>query len=129
VYAPEIVARAILYCAEHPKRDVFVGAASKVISSSNAHMPRMLDQFMNASMWRQQKSKLDKIPGRRDALHAPDPSQTLRERQGMTGRSVREISVYTAATLNKKPLAAALIGGGALLAAWGLSRRNANRPA
>lgn len=128
VYAPEIVARAILYCAEHPKRDVFVGAASKVISSSNAHMPRILDQFMNASMWRQQKSKLDKIPGRRDALHAPDPSQTLRERQGMTGRSVREISVYTAATLNKKPLAAALIGGGALLAAWGLSRRNADRP-
>lgn len=123
VYAPEIVARAILYCAQHPKRDVFVGAASKVISAGNAHMPRMLDQFMNASMWRQQKSKRDKVPGRRDALHAPDPTQTLRERQGMTGRSVREISVYTAASLNKKPLAAALLGGGALLAAWGFARR------
>ncbi|MDB5747778.1 MAG: short-chain dehydrogenase [Massilia sp.] len=129
VYAPEIVARAILHCAQHPKRDVFVGGASKMISSSNATMPRMLDHFMNASMYRLQKSKADKMPGRRDALHAPDPTQTLRERQGMTERSVRETSVYTAVSLNKKPLAAALLGGGALLAAWGLARRNGARTA
>jgi hypothetical protein len=127
VYAPEIVAKAILYCAQHPKRDIFVGGASKVISSSSAAMPRMLDHFMNATMWRQQKSKVDKAPGRRDALHAPDTTQTLRERQGMTERTVRETSVYTAVSLHKKPLAAALLGGGALLAAWGLARRNGAR--
>lgn len=129
VYAPEIVARAILYCAQYPKRDIYVGGASKMISAGNAHMPRMLDHFMNATMWRQQKTKQDHVPGRRDALHAPDTTQTLRERQGMTGRSVREISVYTAASLHKKPLAAALLGGGALLAAWGLSRRSGSRSA
>jgi short-subunit dehydrogenase len=127
VYAPEIVAKAILYCAQHPKRDVFVGGASKVVSSSSAAMPRALDHFMNATMWRQQKSKVDKAPGRRDALHAPDTTHTLRERQGMTERTVRETSVYTAVSLHKKPLAAALLGGGALLAAWGLARRNGAR--
>lgn len=124
VYAPEIVARAILHCAQHPKRDIFVGGASKIVSSSNAYMPRALDHFMNAAMWSQQKSKQDKVPGRRDALHAPDPTQTLRERQGMTERTVRETSVYTAVSMNKKPLVTALLGGGALLAAWSLSRRN-----
>ena len=127
VYAPEIVAKAILYCARHPKRDIFVGGASKLVSSGSTRMPRMLDHFMNASMWRLQKSKQDKLPGRRDALHAPDPSQTLREREGMTERSVKESSVYTAVSLRSKPLATALLGGGALLAAWGLSRRNVAR--
>ena len=129
VYTPDIVAGAILHCARHPKRDVFVGSAAKIISSSNAHMPRVLDHVMNASMWRLQKSKADKMPGRRDALHAPDPTQTLRERQGMTERSVRETSAYTAVSLNKKPLAAALLGGGALLAAWGMARRKGARTA
>ncbi|MFC5459191.1 SDR family oxidoreductase [Massilia niabensis] len=127
VYAPEIAAKAILHAAQHPKRDIFVGAASKIVSSSNAYMPRVLDHVLNASMWRLQKSKVDKVPGRRDALHAPDPTQTLRERQGMPERTVRETSVYTAVSLNKKPLAAALLGGGALLAAWGLARRNGAR--
>jgi short-subunit dehydrogenase len=32
VYAPEVVARAILHCAETPERDVFVGAGGKGIS-------------------------------------------------------------------------------------------------
>ncbi|QNA88545.1 SDR family oxidoreductase [Massilia sp. Dwa41.01b] len=122
VYAPEVVAKAILYCAQHPKRDIFVGGASKMISAGNAYMPRMLDKFMNASMWRQQKSKFDKLPGRPDALHAPDPAQTLRERQGMTERHVFERSAYTATALRSKPLMAILLGGGALLAAWGLAR-------
>lgn len=127
VYAPEIVAHAILHAAQHPKRDIYVGAASKFISSGNAYMPRVLDHVMNASMWRLQKSKADRIPGRRDALHAPDTTQTLRERQGMTERTVRETSVYTAVSLHKKPLAAALLGGGAMLAAWGLARRHGTR--
>jgi len=129
VYAPDVVARAILYCAQHPKRDIFVGGASKMISAGSAHMPRLLDKFMNASMWRQQQSTLDKAPGRRDALHAPDPTQTLRERQGMSERHVFERSAYTATALRSKPLMAALLGAGALLAAWGLARPGAGRPA
>lgn len=128
VYAPEIVARAILHCAQHPKRDIYVGGASKLVSVTHDRMPRVLDQLMNATMWRQQKSKQDKAPGRRDALHAPDPTQTLRERQGMTERTVRESSVYTSVSLHKKPLMTALLGGGALLAAWGLARRHPTRP-
>ncbi|MCC2963167.1 SDR family oxidoreductase [Massilia sp. IC2-278] len=127
VYAPEIVAKAILYCAQHPKRDIFVGGASKLVSSGAAHMPRLLDKYMNASMFKQQKSKYDKQPGRTDALHAPDPTQALRERQGMTERHVAESSAYTALALRSKPVTTALLAGGALFgalfAARGISRR------
>jgi hypothetical protein len=33
VYAPELVAKSILYAAQHPKRDVFVGGAAKALSA------------------------------------------------------------------------------------------------
>ena len=36
VYAPEEVAHAVLFAAEHPKRDIFVGGGSKLVSSMNA---------------------------------------------------------------------------------------------
>ncbi len=122
IYAPEIVAESILYAAQHPRRDVFVGSMSKLISVGSVTMPRMLDRYMRALMFRQQKSDAPAAPGRRDALHAPDPSQELRQRQGMQGR-VHERCPYTAVSLRAKPLTAALLGGGALFAAWGLSRR------
>jgi hypothetical protein len=87
-------------------------------------MPGALDRFMKALLFRQQQSNVPSAPGRRDALHAPDDTHELRERQGMAAR-VRERSPYTALTLRSRPMMAALLGGGALFAAWGLSRRAA----
>jgi short-subunit dehydrogenase len=122
VYAPEVVAESILYAAQHSKRDVFVGSAAKVMSVGGFTMPRMLDRYMRAAMFRQQQSSADSAPGRRDALHAPDQDHELRERQGVSD-SVVEHCTYTAVTLRSKPLMTALLGGGALVAAWGLTRR------
>jgi short-subunit dehydrogenase len=122
VYAPELVAESILYAAQHPKRDVFVGGAAKAMSVGGFAMPRVIDRYMRASMFRQQQSSADSMPGRRDALHAPDQSDELRQRQGMSGR-VLDRSPYTALTMRTKPLAAVLLGSGALFAAWGLARR------
>ena len=122
VYAPDIVARAILHCASHPKREMFVGGAAKLVSSGHAHMPRLLNRYIRATMFSQQKSKADKLPGRPDALHAPDPSNALRERQGMTEHKVKESSAYTNLSLNSRPLMTALLGGGALFAAWKLAQ-------
>jgi short-subunit dehydrogenase len=122
IYAPELVAEAILHAAQHPKRDVFVGGAAKMISVGGWTMPRVLDYYMRGTMFRQQKSDVDSAPGRRDALYAPDPSQELRQRKGMR-RHVAEHSPYTAATLRPNRLLTAVLGGGALFAAWGLTRR------
>ncbi len=112
IYAPELVAEAILYAARHPKRDIYVGGLSRLAAVGEFTMPRS---------FRQQQSGQHSAPGRRDALHAPDQSSELRQRQGMG--AVHEHSPYTALALRSKPLAAAVLGGGALFAAWGLSRR------
>ena len=128
IYAPEIVANAILYAAQHPKRDVFVGGAAKAISSSGFATPRVMDKFMNASMFKQQKSDLPSSPKRRDALYESDPRNELRQRQGMPGH-VAESSAYTAVTLRSHKIAPVLLGLGGLLAAWTLARRPALRKA
>ena len=122
VYAPELVADAILYAAQHPKRDVFVGGAAKMNSSGARFLPRAFDKFVTATMFSNQKMDIPSDPGRRDALHKPDHTRELRERQGSPHR-VHERSPYTAAQLRSKQITTALLGGGALLAAFALSRR------
>jgi short-subunit dehydrogenase len=122
VYAPELAANAILYCAEHPKREIFVGGASKMMSAASYHMPRTYDRIARMLMFRMQKTDRPRTPGRSDALHACDPRTELRQRGGVSPR-VMERSAYTAASLRFTPLARALIGGGVLFAAWSLSRR------
>ena len=122
LYAPEVVADAILYCAEHPKRDVFAGGASKMISAGSKLMPGLFDRWMNASMFDQQQSDRPSLPGRRDALYKSDPSTELRQRQGMP-ENVHERSLYTKVSLRSSPVTTALVAGGALLAAFSLSRR------
>jgi len=124
VYAPEIVADAILYAAQHPKRDVFVGGAAKFNSTGARLLPRVFDKYLQATMFKNQKLDIDTDPSRRDALHKPDYTRELRERQG-SPHHVIEHSEYTSAALRSKYIATALLGGGALLAAFVLTRRTA----
>jgi short-subunit dehydrogenase len=122
VYAPEVVADAILYAAQHTKRDIFVGGKSKAVSLGSVTMPRTLDRFMRALMFKQQQTDMPSPAGRRDALYGPDSSHELRERQGMRPR-IHERAPYTSLSMRASPLMTALVGGGALFAAWGLRKR------
>ncbi|MGV7209428.1 SDR family oxidoreductase [Oxalobacteraceae bacterium A2-2] len=125
LYAPELVADAILRAAEHPQRDIYVGGASRMISLEGALMPRALDKFMNLLMFRQQQKKdQPSAPGRRDALYQPN-GQELRQREGNRYSKVHERSAYTWMATRGKPLGVSLLVGGALLAAWKLSTRAA----
>jgi short-subunit dehydrogenase len=126
VYAPELVAKSILYAAQHPKRDVFVGGAAKAFSVGNFAMPSVLDRVMRATMFRQQQTDIPSSPNRRDALHAPNPQHELRERQGISAHVV-ETCPYTALSLRKGKVVGVLLGAGALFAAWKLAGRPATR--
>ena len=126
VYAPELVAKSILYAAQHPKRDVFVGGAAKAFSVGHFAMPSMVDRMMRATMFKQQQTDIPSAPNRRDALHAPNPQHELRERQGISGHVV-ETCPYTALSLRKGKVVGVLLGAGALFAAWKLAGRPATR--
>jgi short-subunit dehydrogenase len=122
IYAPELVAKSILYSAQNPKRDVFVGGAAKANALGNATVPGLVDRIMRATMFKAQQAAIPSAPNRKDALHAPNPHHELRERQGLS-TSVKESSPYTALSLRKGKVVGALLGAGALFAAYKMARR------
>lgn len=73
VYHPDIAANAILECAERGKRDVYVGGASKIVSTLEHIAPRFVDYFVEALMIKEQK-KGTYVPHSRDnegLMHHP----------------------------------------------------------
>ncbi|MBD0372042.1 MAG: SDR family oxidoreductase [Pyrinomonadaceae bacterium] len=115
VYAPEVVAEAILYCAENPERDVFAGGGGKAISMSGHYAPRMTDKVMEWSMFEMQKS--DEPPTRAiDDNGLYKASGELRERGRYNG-PIFERSVYTKASLHPFITGAIIAGAGIALAA------------
>jgi short-subunit dehydrogenase len=97
VYAPEPVARAILECAERPRRDVIVGGGGRMITALGALAPRLTARYMEKAMFRAQQSDLPAGPEREDSLYSPPP-ENGRERGDYPGHVARS-SAYTRAAL------------------------------
>ena len=127
LYDPSVVAKAILFAAANPRRDIYVGSASKVTSSLAHRAPALLDKIMASVMYRQQRTDVPNgEPG--GALHKSRHKPML---SASTDRTVRQHSAYTTLTTSgQKPalaggaLAAVLLVAGTLL--W--KRSGANRP-
>ncbi|WP_198119239.1 SDR family oxidoreductase [Massilia rhizosphaerae] len=120
-YAPELVAQAIVHAAQVPERDLYVGSHAKLTSMAGYLMPRAVDRFMTRTMFGRQQSDQPNSSVRRDALHTPDAAYELRQRNDSDHRVV-ERSPYTAFEMRSVPAKTMLLGG-ALLAAWALTRR------
>jgi short-subunit dehydrogenase len=60
IYPPEAVADAIVYAADHPRREIFVGAMGKLMSLAQRLCPELVDAYMlqRDEMFRQQFSVL-----------------------------------------------------------------------
>jgi short-subunit dehydrogenase len=123
VYRPETVARAILYCAQHPRRSVTVGGGGRVNAMMGILAPRLTDRYMERSMFDGQKKDEPAIPGRRDTLYQP-PLENGRQHGDYQGYVMRT-SAYTRAALNPSGTLLGLAAVGALsaLMAAGVRRR------
>ena len=114
VYAPEVVARAILHCAEKPERNVHVGGSGKVFSASEKFAPRLFDLMKEATGFVGQRT--DTPAADTDTLYRPRPHDG-QVRGRYPGRVLRR-SAYTEARLNrgKALLGLAVLGAGLLVA-------------
>jgi short-subunit dehydrogenase len=117
VYAPHLVAEAILHCAQHPEREMVIGGGGKILSVAGERAPRLTDKVMEKSMFDLQST--DKPPGPRSDHGLYQASSNLEERGGYEGH-VSESSVYTKAAMH--PLATVAIALGATAALAGLWR-------
>jgi NAD(P)-dependent dehydrogenase (short-subunit alcohol dehydrogenase family) len=55
LYAPELVAEAIIYCSENPQRDFYVGEMAKLHSTAASIAPRLTDTYLETSIDSMQK--------------------------------------------------------------------------
>ncbi|HET9024046.1 MAG TPA: SDR family oxidoreductase [Burkholderiaceae bacterium] len=107
VYAPEVAASAILYAAQRPRRDVYVGGAAKFASASSRFAPRTTDWLLRKTMfWMQRTDRPARNEGG-DGLY--EGAGNLRERNGSKMR-VHEWSAYTQAAIHPRVTAAIMLG-------------------
>ncbi|MDQ6618409.1 MAG: SDR family oxidoreductase [Pseudomonadota bacterium] len=107
VYAPEVVAEAILHAAQHPERDVYCGGAARVMAAFGHWAPRLMDRYMQATMFGQQQ--------RGPRLRAPDEHSLYVSRADGRARRgdpahVSETSVYTRMVTTQRSAALAALG-------------------
>ncbi len=108
VYAPEVVANAILRAAEHPVRDITIGGGGRFITAMGSAMPRLTDFYMERAMFSAQRSNVP-TEGRPGNLYDSAGDEGM-ERGGYQGHVMRS-SVYTQAALSPgKALLAAGLG-------------------
>jgi len=125
VYAPETVAETVLYCAENPVRDVFVGSAAKANSLLGKFAPRITDKIMETTMMGQTRSSEPAVPHTLEGLYeSHDPRLNQR---GTYDGHVSESSIYTRASLH--PAITSAVATGAALAlgaglAYSILRKN-----
>ena len=125
VYAPDVVAQAILHCAQHPERDVIVGGGGRALAEAGHHLPHLTDKWMTATMFDVQRSGKPKGADHRDSLHSP--TQDGKERGGYSGH-VAESSVYTRAALHPWLVGLFMAGTGlAVINLWKSRSRDGNR--
>jgi NAD(P)-dependent dehydrogenase (short-subunit alcohol dehydrogenase family) len=122
VYAPDLVAEAILHCAENPERDLYVGGGGRMLVEAGHYAPRLTDKLIKATMFTGQESDRQKPGGRQDSLYGP--SADGEERGGYPGH-VAESSVYTKASVHPLIAGSLLAGlGFAAFAAWRAATAN-----
>jgi NAD(P)-dependent dehydrogenase (short-subunit alcohol dehydrogenase family) len=123
VYAPEVVAEAILHCATHPERDVLVGGGGKLLAAGEKFAPRLFDRMKEMTGFDGQQGD---APARHaDTLHSPRPGDA--QVHGAYPGHVMQSSLYTSARLNRGKatlLGLAVIGAGMALASRNGQPRN-----
>jgi short-subunit dehydrogenase len=120
-YAPDLVAEAILHCAENPKRDFFVGEMAAIHSAIATYAPRLTDKFMEMMAESSQNSGEPAHTNRPDGLY--QSNSNLRER-GSQDRFVLERSIYQQSRLHPYLSGALALGAGLGIAALVASQRS-----
>lgn len=113
VYAPEVVASAILTCCEKRVREVTVGGGGRLTTALSRLAPRTTDLYMERAMFTQQKDH-EGVVDSQDSLYQPkrDGSAT----GPYTGHVMRS-SAYTRAMLSDVTRILPLVAAGLVLAA------------
>jgi NADP-dependent 3-hydroxy acid dehydrogenase YdfG/ferritin-like metal-binding protein YciE len=99
-YTPQVVAKVLLHCAEHPVRHIHIGSGARALAAVGATFPKLTDRFMELTMDEVTEAAPTPPPTPVPPPSALfEPNEPYRER-GDTKRRARNFSVTTAAALH-----------------------------
>jgi short-subunit dehydrogenase len=113
VYAPEVVADAILRSAERRVREITVGGGGRLMAAMGKVTPRTMDKYMEQTMFQQQKDSTGTVISQDSLFEPKEDGHAEGPYQGHVMRS----SMYTNARLSQVTRALPYIAAGAVLAA------------
>ena len=73
IFQPEVAARAIVYAADHDRRELWVGGPTVAAVIGNKIAPGLLDRYLARTAYAAQQTQEPEEPGRPDNLWAPVP--------------------------------------------------------
>jgi NAD(P)-dependent dehydrogenase (short-subunit alcohol dehydrogenase family) len=113
IYQPEVAARAIVWAAEHPRREYWVGYPTVGAIVANTLMPGVLDRYLARTNFQAQQTDMPVDPGRADNLDAPAPG--TQAAHGIFDDEAKDHSVQSALSMHRR-LAVGTASGAALVA-------------
>jgi short-subunit dehydrogenase len=113
VYDPDVVAEAILKCAERPMREITVGGGGRFLTAMGRVAPRTMDRYMERAMFRQQQDP-ERSPDRPDSLFVPARDGLA---HGPYSGHVMKSSAYTTAVMSDVARVLPYVAAGVALAA------------
>jgi NAD(P)-dependent dehydrogenase (short-subunit alcohol dehydrogenase family) len=122
-YQPEVVAKAIVFAATHPRRDIYVGLAARQLDLLERLSPALTDRLLatGGQIFRRQQRRREPDAGQSN-LHRPSDEDSGAVR-GQFGRLALRHSAYTA-TVGRHPH----LGRAAAAAAVAVAVRRLPRP-
>ncbi|RYL93514.1 SDR family NAD(P)-dependent oxidoreductase [Sporolactobacillus sp. THM7-4] len=118
IYPPDAVAEAILYAAQHPVRDMYIGSQAKALAMFSSLFPRLTDKLMEIIMYPTQHSDKPSNSPETSGLH--HPGYGMHER-GTNKGWIRSGSLYVKA--QEHPAVSRAIVAGLGVLAWSLLKK------
>lgn len=115
IFQPEVIARAVLHCAEHPVREMWVGGSAAKAIVGQKFIGGLLDRYLARKGYEAQQTDEPVEPERPDNLHAPLPGD--RGAHGDFDAQARPASLELWARLHRGALAAGLAAAAGLAVA------------
>ncbi len=115
IYQPEHVAEAVLFAAENPVRELFVGGAAKMMVMGQRFFPRLIDMYLLKAGFSGQRSRQPKAIDAPAGLFSPETGD--QRIHGDYSEQTKSYSCYT--WLQTHPTAAALVKAFVLLISIG----------
>lgn len=106
IFEPEVAARAIVWAADHPRRELNVGWGTSQAIIANAFIPGLLDRYLARIGYDQQQSDEPEPASRPDNLHAPVPGDA--GAHGVFGEQSQSTSPQLLANTHRGAIGAAV---------------------